>query len=181
MEAFSRTDGATMNLELGDRLSRSEWDRADIWRVTAHLPGGHRVMVVLDHAQGETEGVSRSQCAADLAEGFHTLCKVGSATASGRTLTTLETRSGALRRVQLAPVGEVPGGDAFEGVEDPSTVRPDKRYYDHDYEVQPGGDFLVNVSELVRAPTPDAAQQEMVLDTAAMRAIALDPRLITAG
>ena len=58
---------------------------------------------------------------------------------------------------------------------------PDRLWFAQEVEVQPGGDFLVSVEELVRVPEVGVAERAFLLDRADLVGVAGDDDLLTAG
>lgn len=169
MEAYGTEEGPD---GLPAPIPEREWAEATQWRVTATLDDGHVVSVVLLHAQSETEGDSRANCARDVAEGFSISCEVTDVDVQGQSVETIAQQS-ALRPSEAAGY--------WEGVDDPSSVPLEDRHFSHSVEAQPGGDFLISASERFPARDLAAFEAKAHLSEAQLLEIVSSPRLVKAG
>lgn len=140
-------------------LPKSEWDEATAWYGTFMVGSGEQLSVELLHAASETEGDPHSVC-----RGWPYL-RCDFAEPDGVQIFNTEE----VLRNEAQPGAKTPGPWGAIPAKD---IRPDRRWYEREVEVQPGGDYLVRASDTINVPTYQQAQAEWILGTDSIRDIA---------
>jgi hypothetical protein len=153
----------------GIPLPRSRWSNADAWRATITLDTGATVQVFLGHSGGETEGDSAASCGADVDAGYYTVCDADSVTRQGEDVEVIWREGTADRTADGMLYG--PGTLVAPDGEPVPASTP---VVTHEFETQPGGDFLVSVQEISPGNTRPTLDRDTIAD------IALNPELLNA-
>lgn len=138
-------------------LPKNRWDEATAWYGTFEFGPGELLDVSLDRSAGDTEGSARKSCQLDDKYPFSS-CDY-TELASGEDLTESVTTA---RDV-------VPGGWHI-GV-DPENVKPGKLWFKREVEIQPGGNYMVEITNSVKAESREQADTRWTLDLDAMRRV----------
>jgi hypothetical protein len=171
MEAFAKAKPGQKDLDgLGIALPRSKWSEADAWATTVELDSGVKISVTLAHSRGETEGDAKALCAEILADGNVEVCDAGTTSRRDQAVDTVWREGPADRTAD----GFVWGPGELAKIY-PDDTPASTAVRDASFEAQPGGDFVIRVSQISPVGT------EPVLDAEAMADVALNRGLLHAN
>lgn len=147
----SYDEASWMGIEYGSRA------RGKLWGLSLY------------HAKGEVEGDHERVCVEELEEGYQLVCRVESL-ANGIVL--IE------KLMAMRSASSASGGWYGVRRDQLNDVEPDRLWFQHTVEVVKSETFGASVSEVVKAPSQEAAEQQLLVPAADLAELASDPNMV---
>ncbi|WP_426244182.1 hypothetical protein [Nocardioides sp. LHG3406-4] len=151
------------------------WDRASGLAMQYGADSEHRLSLTVEHARSFAEGDPDRYCAEGLDAGYYVECSVDRTPDGDVAITTLSAK-----RPMRDSAGLQAWNDNFMAVtaDELPSIAPDRLWFSSDVKVIKSETFVTFTSETVRAPDLATARERLVVPTADLARIGLDPALV---